>query len=225
MDNQLYSYEEVCELIEHKDLKILKKRDEDLNKICQFGERGSILNVNTLLYNRYQFHATEKDFNAIKRMAESENLAIVLRETDKDEIEDLVSGYEEVGSKAILFIKNGNRLIQLNETEKNLPHEIIFFTNENLDLILDCLCEIDKSKTKQKVAAPVVKVTKVAEPELTDEEIREIYPEGCAVTHTKYGHGIVKSVSAGRITVEFDNSVEKILGAKICIKNKLLTVA
>ena len=225
MDNQLYSYEEVCELIEHKDLKILKKRDEDLNKICQFGERGSILNVNTLLYNRYQFHATEKDFNAIKRMAESENLAIVLRETDKDEIEDLVSGYEEVGSKAILFIKNGNRLIQLNETEKNLPHEIIFFTNENLDLILDCLCEIDKSKTKQKVAAPVVKVTKVVEPELTDEEIREIYPEGCAVTHTKYGHGIVKLVSTGRITVEFDNSVEKILGAKICIKNKLLTVA
>ncbi|WP_029319130.1 hypothetical protein [Butyrivibrio sp. AE3004] len=224
MDNQLYSYEDACELIQNKELKMTMKRDADMNKICQFGDHGSILNVNTLLFNRYQFHATEKDFNAIKRMADSENLAIILRETDREEIEDIISGYEEVGSKAILFIKNGNRLLQLNETEKNLPHEIIFFTNENLDLILDCLCENSTYKPKAKAPVPVVKVTKVVEPELTDEEIKEIYPEGCSVNHTKYGQGTVKSISMGKIIVEFGNSIEKILAARICIKNKLLTV-
>lgn len=222
MDNQLYSYEEVCEIVENKGLKAIMKRDEDLNKICQFGEKGSILNVNTLLFNRYQLHATEKDFNAIKRMADSENLAIVLRENDKDEIEDVISGYEEVGSKAILFIKNGNRVYQLNETEKNLPHEIIFFTNENLDLVLDCLCEVENYKPKKKTFTPVVVSPKVVEPELTDDEIKEIYPEGSEVTHVKYGQGTIKSVAAGKIVVEFEDSLEKILAAKICVKNKLL---
>lgn len=223
MDNQLYSYEEVCEIIQEKDLKMTMGRDEDLNKICKFGDRGSILNVNTLIYNRYQLHATEKDFNSIKRMAEAENLAIVLRENDKDEIEDVITGYEEVGSKAILFIKNGNKLYQLNETEKNLPHEIVFFTNENLDVVLECLCENDSYMPK-KAAAPVVVVPKVVEPELSDDEVKEIYPEGSAVKHVKYGQGTIKSVESGKIVVEFADAAEKILSAKICIKNKLLAV-
>ncbi|WP_029233316.1 hypothetical protein [Butyrivibrio sp. VCB2006] len=225
MDNQLYSYEEACELIQEKGLKMTMKRDEDLNKLCQFGEKGSILNVNTLLYDRYQIHATEKDYNAIKRMADSEGLAIVLKENDKDEIEDMITGYEEVGSKAILFIKNGNRVLQLNETDKNLPHEIIFFTNDNLDIILECLCENDTYKPKPKTSAPVVvKPQKVAEPELTDDEIREIYPEGCTVAHAKYGQGTIKSIASGKVVVEFEDSSERILAAKICIKNKLLAV-
>lgn len=224
MDNQLYSFEEVCELIQDKGLKMTAGRDEDLNKICKFGDRGSILNVNTLLYNRYQIHATEKDYNAIKRMAESEDLAIVLRETDREELEDVISGYEEVGSKAILFVKNGNKIYQLNDTEKNLPHEIIFFTNENLDLVLECLCENDTYLPKTKAAAPVVVAPKVVEPELTDEEVKEIYPEGSAVMHVKYGQGTIKSVDAGKIVVEFGDAAEKILSAKVCIKNKLLAV-
>lgn len=224
MENLLYSYEEVCTLIQDKEMKMVMKRDDDLNKLCQFGEHGSILNVNTLLFNRYQIHATEKDYNAIKRMAESENLAIVLRETDKDEIEDVITGYEEVGSKAILFIKNGNRLIQLNATDKNLPHEIVFFTNENLDLILDTLCENETYKPKAKKVTPVYVAPKVVEPELTDDEIKEIYPEGCTVEHAKYGEGTVTNIASGKITVEFEDSLEKILAAKICIKNKLLKV-
>ena len=224
MENQLYSYEEACKLIQDKELKMTMKRDDDYNTICQFGDNGSILNVNTLLFNRYQLHATEKDFNSLKRMAESENLAILLRENDKDEIEDVITGYEEVGSKAILFIKNGNRLLQLNDTDKNLPHEIIFFTNENLDLVLECLCENDSYKPKRAVSAPVVKITKVVEPELTDDEIKETFPEGSTVAHTKYGQGTIKSISAGKITVEFEDASEKILSAKICIKNKLLAL-
>ena len=222
MENILYSYEEVCELIQNKGLQITMGRDEDLNKICQFGNHGSILNVNTLIYNRYQFHATEKDYNALKKMAESENLAIVLRENDRDEIEDVIAGYEEVASKAILFIKNGNRVLQLNETEKNLPHEIIFFTNDNLNRVLECLCESSTSKPKNNAVAPVVTAPKVVEPELTDDEVKEIYPEGCKVSHGKYGNGTVKSVSSGKIIVEFENASEKILSAKVCIKNKLL---
>lgn len=220
MDNQLYSYEEACELIKDKGLKVSIKRDDDLSVLCQFGNNGSILNVNTLIYDRYQIHATEKDYTSIKRMAESENLAITITENDKDEIEDIISGYEEIGSKAILFIKNGNKLYRLNETENYLPHEIIFFTNENLDLILECLCE----NTTYKPKAPVTPVVapKVIEPELTDDKIKEIYPEGSTVEHAKYGTGTVKSVATGRITVEFEGSNEKILGAKICIKNKLL---
>ncbi len=224
MGNQLYSFEEACELIQDKGLNMTVDRDDDLNNICRFGDKGSILVVNTLLFDRYQLHATEKDFNAIKRMAEAENLAIVLRENDKDEVESVISGYEEVGSKAILFIKNGNRVLQMNDTDKNLPHEIIFFTNENLDLILECISDDDSQKSKAKKPAPVVMPKKVVGPELTDDEIKEIYPEGSCVTHTKYGKGTVKNVSAGKITVVFDDSMEKILAAKVCIKNKLLTV-
>ncbi|SFP65203.1 hypothetical protein SAMN04487928_105102 [Butyrivibrio proteoclasticus] len=224
MENQLYSYEEVCSLIQDKGMIMTMMRDEDLNKLCQFGSRGSILNVNTLLFNRYQIHANEKDYNAIKRMAESEGLAIVIRENEKDEVEDAISGYEEIESKAILFIKNGNRVLQLNDTDKSLPHEIVFFTNDNLDLVLECLCENDSYKPKPKSTSPVVKVVKPVEPELTDDEIKEIFAEGCEVNHKTYGHGLVKTVLNGKLTVEFDDSVEKILSAKICIKNKLLSV-
>ena len=54
--------------------------------------------------------------------------------------------------------------------------------------------------------------------------IKEIYPEGSEVTHVKYGQGTIKSVAAGKIVVEFEDSLEKILAAKICVKNKLLKV-
>ncbi|MCR5770188.1 MAG: hypothetical protein K6G87_03010 [Butyrivibrio sp.] len=224
MDYQLYSYDEVCEIIKEKGLIMTTGRDEDNNKICQFGDHGSILNVNTLLDNRYQIHATEKDYNSIKRMAESDGLAIVLRENSKEEVEDAIAGYEEVGSKAILFVKNGNRVLKLNETDKNLYHEIIFFTNENLDVILDTLCDNENYKPSKKVVKHVYVAPKPVEPEMSDDEIKEILPEGSKVTHAKFGQGIIKEVASGKVKVEFADSMEKIFAAKICIKNKLLKV-
>ena len=74
------------------------------------------------------------------------------------------------------------------------------------------------------MAAPVYVAPKIVEPELSDDEIKELYPEGCTVEHAKYGQGTIKSVATGKIIVEFEDSLEKILAAKVCIKNKLLKV-
>ena len=66
--------------------------------------------------------------------------------------------------------------------------------------------------------------TKASANELTDEDIKSVIQDGCHVSHKKYGKGIVKTVNEGKIDVLFENSVEKVFAAKVCINNGLLTV-
>ena len=144
-------------------------------------------------------------------------------------LEAVIAQYEEVTSKAILFIRQGNRVLQEKNAERNLPHVIIFFTNENLDFVLDCVKENALKKEKEKTvepkrAMPIYKPAAPKLPELTDEEIKDAIPEGSLVSHTKYGTGTVKAVLEGKIKVLFENSVEKIFAAQVCIDKKLLTV-
>ncbi|MBE5859621.1 MAG: hypothetical protein E7301_05795 [Butyrivibrio sp.] len=227
MDNQLYSYEEVCNLIREKGLKEFEREDATINSLWQFGERGSSLHVNTFCYQRFELYATEKDFNLLKKRADEKGLSIMLRESKKDDIDLMISGYESVGSKAILFYKNGNKGLLQIPTEKNLPHKIIFFTNENLEFVLDVIHEGEltkaKSTSKGKVQQRVVFVPKPKEPEMTVEEIEEYYSEGCIVSHSKYGQGTVKEISEGKIAVTFEGAVEKVFAARICIDKKILT--
>ncbi len=231
MNNLLYTYEEVCERIEEKELGQFERDDARDKFLWQFSKNGSSLHVNTVMQSRYVLYATEKDFNYIKRKAESLMLDLVLKESKKEMLEAVIAQYEEVTSKAILFVRQGNRVLQEKNAEKNLPHVIIFFTNENLDFVLDCVKEneIKKEKEKEKAAAPkrVMPIYKPAAPklpELTDDEIKDAIPEGSLVSHTKYGTGTVKAVIEGKIKVLFENSVEKIFAAQVCIDKKLLTV-
>lgn len=46
---------------------------------------------------------------------------------------------------------------------------------------------------------------------------------GTTVIHAKFGKGVVKDVSDGRITVAFSEE-EKVLGLEVCYKNGLLTI-
>jgi len=234
MNNLLYIYEEVCDLIKEKEIDLYEREDAQDKFICQFAKGGSSLHVKTVMQSRYVLYATEKDFNLIKRKSDAANTGIVLKESKKEEIELIVSQYEEVASKAILFIRNGNKGLLQNPDEKKLPHVIYFFTNENLDFVLDCIKEnleagakTAKTKISRETATMVrrtVVVPKPKMPELSDEEIMETIPEGSEVSHAKYGIGTVESVFDGKITVLFDGAVEKIFAGTLCVNKKILTV-
>lgn len=278
MNNLLYIYEEVCDLITQKGLDHYKREDDYDKFIWTFAKNASSLHVNTVSQSRYVLYATEKDFNLIHKRAEEANLGITLKESKKDVIEMLVSQYEEVASKAILFIRNGNKGLLQNPDEKKLSHVIYFFTNDNLEFILDCLSEnvLYSEKLRQEKAyaeklkaseelkalaaaqtklmksqkygrkaallaspsvktAPAYSVTsaysysrpgaaKAAAPKLSDDEIKNYIPEGCAVSHKKYGKGKVEGILEGKINVLFEDSVEKTFAAQVCIDKKILTV-
>ena len=285
MNNLLYIFEEVCELITTKGLDHNERENDDDKFIWSFAQNGSSLHVNTVSQSRYVLYATEKDYNLIHKRAEDKGLGITLKESKKDVIELLVSQYEEVSSKAILFIRNGNKGLLANPDEKKLSHVIYFFTNENLEFILDCLAEnelysekirqekiyAEKLKASEELKALATAQTKLmksqkygrsrlsapasegssvknikstaygvasatiftktasagnntAASELTDDEIKNVIPEGCLVSHKKYGKGTVKAILEGKIDVLFEDSVEKVFAAQVCINNKLLTV-
>ncbi|MCR5343087.1 MAG: hypothetical protein K6E70_06980 [Butyrivibrio sp.] len=226
MNNLLYTYEEVCVKIGEKGLLMYERADARDKFLWQFSKGGSTLHVDTVMNSRYVLYATEKDYSAIKRKAEAAGLDLALTERDKCIIEQLIAQYESVESRAILFIRNGNRFMQKEGVERKLAHVIVFFTNENLDFILDGLCTNDAYKEKKeevkKVYVAMPKLPKL--PALSDDDIKNTIPEGCVVSHQKYGQGIVKSVIEGRIKVLFEGSVEKIFAAQVCIDKNLLTV-
>lgn len=284
MNNLLYIFEEVCDLITQKGLDHFERENDEDKFIWNFAKNGSSLHVNTVSQSRYVLYATEKDYNLIHKRAEDMGLGITLKESKKDMIEMLVSQYEEVSSKAILFFRNGNKGLLQNPEEKKLPHAIYFFTNENLEFVLDCLSENElysekirqekeysqKLKASEELKALAAAQTKLmksqkygrsrisatttgsrmktmtaaaygvtrataftkisasaataASTELTDEEIKNVIPEGCLVSHKKYGKGTVKAILEGKIDVLFEDSVEKVFAANVCINNRLLTV-
>ncbi len=235
MNNLLYIYEEVLDLIREKELDQFEREGARDKFLWQFAKNGSSLHVNTINQSRFVLYATEKDFNLIRRKADEANLGIVLKESKKEIIEQIVCQYEEVSSKAILLIRNGNKGLLQNPEEPKLPHVIYLFTNENLEFVLDCIKENEMSKAeasktkasssvKTSTFCKVVAAPKPKLPELSDDEIKDILPEGCEVSHLKYGHGIVQAVLDGKIRVLFEDSIEKIFAAQVCIEKKLLTV-
>ena len=221
MDNQLYSFEEVCELMENRNLVQFERDDSQRGSFWQLKENGSTLYVKTKEQKRFVLCVTESDYNSIRKKADNANLCIVLKESKKEEVAQIISQYESVASKAILFIRFGNKILNPEFTGKNPPHEIVAFTNESLEFLLDCLCANDAYVPKTPVKF-VPKVKKVQEPELTDDEIKDVFPEGCEVFHPKYGEGTITQVSAGKITVLFEDDELKILSAKICINKQIL---
>ena len=234
MNNTLYIYEEVCDLIKERKFDQYEREGAKDKFIWQFAKNGSSLHVRTIMQSRFVLYATEKDYNLLMRKADAANLGIVLKESKKEALEMLVAQYEEVSSKAILFIRNGNKGLLQNPEEKKLSHVIYFFTNENLEFVLDCLCEnyLESNEPKKvktitvsrTLVQKVVPIQKPALPELTDDEIKNVIPEGCAVSHKKYGKGTVKAILEGKIRVLFEDSAEKVFAASVCIDKKLLTV-
>ena len=146
MNNLLYIYEEVLDLIKERSLDKFEREGAEDKFLWQFSKTGSSLHVNTINQSRFVLYATEKDFNFIKKKADDANLGIVLKESKKEMIEQIVSQYEEVSSKAILFIRNGNKGLLQNSDEPKLPHVIYLFTNENLELVLDWIVESENTK-------------------------------------------------------------------------------
>ncbi|SCX97424.1 hypothetical protein [Butyrivibrio sp. INlla14] len=244
MNNLLYIYEEVLDLIRDKNLDKFEREGARDNFTWQFAEKGSSLHVQTVNQSRFVLYATENDFNLIKRKADEANLGIVIKESKKDVIELMVSQYEEVGSKAILFVRNGNKGLLQNPEEPRLPHVIYLFTNENLEFLLDCMVEAQQTKkvasTNSKSAKPIRPVRptpeskigiyrafatpKVKAPELSDEEIENALPVGCEVEHARYGQGVVQTIADGKVTVLFEDLVEKTFAASVCIDKKLLKI-
>ncbi len=223
-ESGLYSYEEVCSLITEKGLSHYERENADIHALWQFGNKRSCLQARTTVYDRYVIYATETDFNAIKRKADNEGLALILTEKTPELLEAVISEYEKISSKAILFIRNGNRIMQPSPVECSIPHKIVFFTNESLEFVLDVLCANEKYKPKQKNVVYFMP-KKEKEPEIEADKIGEIFPIESRVSHAKFGEGTVIAISDGRITVDFDDSTEKIFSATLCINKKLLKKA
>lgn len=241
MSNLLYTYEEVCDLIKERNLPQFEREDSEDKFLWQFTKTGPSLHVRSIMQSRYVLYASERDFNTVKRKADAAGLGIALRETKKEEVELVAAQYEEVASKAILFIKNGNRGLNMDPLEKSFPHVVIFFTNENLEFVLDIIKESKITTTKSE-EAPAAKapgritrraiaarpaLVKLSEktPDLSDDQVKEVFPEGCTVFHDKYGKGTVTDISDGKITVIFDGLMVKIFSAGVCVNKKILTVA
>lgn len=226
MNNLLYTYEEVCDLINERELKQFERKDAADRFMWQFAKNASVLMVKTIMESRYVLCANEKDYNLLKRKADAKGLGIVLTEKKKDDLELMITQYEEVGSKAILFVKHADRVLQESIPEKGLPHLVLFFTNENLEFVLDGLCDNPSYKEKVvEVKAPkIMTAPKPVVPELSDEEIRDLLPEGATVAHCKYGKGTITAVLGGKIKVMFEDSAEKVFAGNVCINKKLLTV-
>lgn len=224
-ENGFYTFEEVCSFIEEKGFDRSDRPNDDINAIWQFGQKRSCLQARTSIFDRYIVYATETDYNAIKKKADQEGLALILTEKTSELLDAVINEYEQVKSKAILFIKNGNRIMQPSPVECSIPHKIVFFTNENLEFVLDVISENAKSKKKVEQKKVFTFKPKEKEPEIEAEKISEIFPLESRVSHGKYGAGTVTNISDGRITVDFDDYSEKVFSANICITKSLLKKA
>ncbi|MCR5670379.1 MAG: hypothetical protein K6G10_05175, partial [Butyrivibrio sp.] len=76
MNNLLYIFEEVCDIIIEKGLDHFEREEDDDKFIWNFAKNGSSLHVNTVSQSRYVLYATEKDYNLIHRRAEDRGLGI-----------------------------------------------------------------------------------------------------------------------------------------------------
>ena len=85
MNNLLYIYEEVLDLIKARNLDNYEREGAEDKFLWQFSKTGSSLHVCTINQSRFVLYATEKDFNFIKKKADDANLGIVLKESKKEE--------------------------------------------------------------------------------------------------------------------------------------------
>ncbi len=70
--------------------------------------------------------------------------------------------------------------------------------------------------------ATIKKKAPVEPVKISDEECIKMFPLNCHINHKSFGHGIVKKIEDGIITIIFDKGGNKDLGIDFCIKNKLI---
>ena len=221
MEAELYSFDEVCGMIEEKGFKRFDRHDDQVKHTWQFKDRGSMLCVDTLFNSRFVIYATERDFTALKRKADAQGLSEPVSIQDKNKINEMIGMFENVGSRAILFIKHGNKRLNPETAEGYMPHEIVFFTNDNLDFMLGCLGEIESYVVPKVTYVPKKPLVKEI-PAISEEELLDKFPVGCAVSHARYGEGTVEDASEGKITVTFDDGTQKVFAAALCVQKNLL---
>ena len=85
MSNLLYTYEEVCDLINERNLPQFERADSEDKFLWQFSKTGPSLHVNSIMQSRYVIYASEKDYNMIKRKADDKGLSIIIKESKKEE--------------------------------------------------------------------------------------------------------------------------------------------
>lgn len=221
MGAELYSFDEVCGMIEEKGFKRFDRHDDQVKHTWQFKDRGSMLCVDTLFNSRFVIYATERDYTALKRKADAQGLSEPVSIQDKNKINEMIGMFESVGSRAILFIKHGNKRLNPETAEGYIPHEIVFFTNGNLDFMLSCLAEIESYVVPKVTYVPKKAVVKEI-PVISEEELQDKFPVGCVVSHARYGEGTVEDTAEGKIRVCFEDGTEKIFAAALCVSKNLL---
>lgn len=136
----LYTYEEAVERMESAGLSRRHRADDFKLKYRQFGEEGSSLHVKTSRSKRFILYSTVSDFVNIKSEASRCNKEIIYLGT-KDKGFDI----QENNPNTIILIQNGNRILH-NSAESILPHEILFFSNDSFDFIINVLAKNERNR-------------------------------------------------------------------------------
>ena len=138
-DRGLYDFETASQIMDSRGLKRNHRNDDISGKFRQFAKGGSSLHVKTARGKRYILYSTVTDFSNIKASVNSDGKEFIILENVKDkkstaELERIM----RESTNAVVLIPNGNRKLH-NSAESTLPHEIVFFTNDNFEYVLSIL--------------------------------------------------------------------------------------
>ena len=88
----------------------------------------------------YALYSTDTDYTNIVAACKKDNCKyIVVNELDRTTINDLVEMIKESEPETIVCIKDGNKIVNPSTAESYIPHYVKFFSNDNLEFVLDVL--------------------------------------------------------------------------------------
>ena len=134
---EIYSAEETKRIIANKGLGHFERADD--KRYHQFNKDASSLHIK-VRKREYALCSTDTDYSNIVAACKKDNCKyIVVNELDRTTINDLVEMIKESEPETIVCIKDGNKIVNPSTAESYIPHYVKFFSNDNLEFVLDVL--------------------------------------------------------------------------------------
>lgn len=87
----------------------------------------------------------------------------------------------------------------------------------------------ERERAEKKRSEEAMKAEQVAKREKEKEkkhirkQYEKDYPAGTRIVHKTYGTGVIKKTENGKITVSFDDGMEKVFSIEACVENKIIS--
>ncbi len=88
-----------------------------------------------------------------------------------------------------------------------------------------CIDYLEQEQEDKKSNAPrqsVAKLVPTEKKKMSDHEGLKRFPKGCRIRHAKYGSGMIREISEGRIEILFDSGQFMKFGLDTCVEQNLL---